>query len=118
MLLSGLPLLGSGQSQEVHSRAREPKSWISGWRTAKEGLSESGIVGELAEGRELKRVVPQSDLLTFGLTSKLVIVNLIINGMPTALRFALWKRSHCPGPTLDNGLHTHMGQIQMTWQSL
>ena len=60
----------------------------------------------LAEGRKLMRVVPQSDLLTFRLISKLVIVDLILNGKPKAFRFALWKRSHWPGPTLDNGLHT------------
>lgn len=70
-------------------------------------VSVNQIVGELAEGRVLKTVVPQSGLLIFRLTSELVIVDLILNGMLVAWRFAPRKRSL---PT------SHPGQwIAHTW---
>lgn len=44
---------------------------------------------EITERWELKRGIPQSGILTFGLTSELLIVDLILNSRPTVLRFAL-----------------------------
>lgn len=40
-----------------------------------------------------KADVPRSGVLTFGLPSQLLVVDLILNSKPTALRFALSNRS-------------------------
>lgn len=85
LFLSRLPLVGFEQSQKV-SAEKENQSLGDLWLgTAKEGLRESEIIREIAERRELTGGIPQSSILTFGLTSELLIVDLILNSMPTAL---------------------------------
>ena len=86
---------------KTRSRAGEPKSWTSGWQQQKRA-SEDQKLSETTEHGVYQKVTYQY----VGLPSKPLIVDLILNSIPTALTFALGSRS-LPDPRLDNGLHTY-----------
>lgn len=70
---------------------QEKQSCISGWRPAKEDLRESELSERFQREGNLREFITRW-YISIWLISELFTMHLILNSMPTALRFALWNR--------------------------